>query len=136
MFDPSPRPSARSVMKVMGMLSTAKKRAGRSPNFRIIQPSATSAPMTVTPTRILRRYGDIIKRWCLYSLSPRVASRVADVDHHAVRITPLAVVVAFVLIGPLPSQAAEDDVLSTLRKGHPRLLVLDEDIARLQTQIE
>ena len=55
MFDPSPSPSARSVVKLIGWLGVAKNRAGRSPNFRIIQPSVTSAPRTVTPTRMFLR---------------------------------------------------------------------------------
>jgi hypothetical protein len=47
----------------------------------------------------------------------------------------LAVLVALVLTLPLRLHAEDADVLESLRPGHPRLLVLDDDIARLKRQI-
>src|ERR1041385_7144617 len=53
-----------------------------------------------------------------------------------VRTSFIAAIIAFFLIGLLPARAEDKDVLSTLRKGHPRLLVLDEDLARLKPVLQ
>ena len=47
-----------------------------------------------------------------------------------------AVIIAFFFIGPLPARAEDKDPLATLRKGHPRLLFLDDDVARVKEQIK
>src|SRR3954462_13539433 len=58
----------------------------------------------------------------------------------SMRIVPFLFLL-FAFIGPHVAQAAEQkvapnaDVLASLRKGHPRLLVLDEDIARVKKAI-
>jgi hypothetical protein len=44
----------------------------------------------------------------------------------------LAVLVAGWFVAPA---ARGEDVLSTLRKGHPRLMVLDSDLARVKEAI-
>ena len=51
------------------------------------------------------------------------------------KIFTLAVAVVFLLAGS-SAKAADEDVLAKLRPGHPRLLVLDDDIARLKRQIK
>src|SRR6266550_2384846 len=89
MFDPSPSPSPRSEMNETGMVGVAKIRAGRSPNFRIIHPRKTSARMTVTPTRMFLRYGDIAPEprlvvGRLYSQFGGVARVVTASDHGCV----------------------------------------------------
>ena len=81
----------------------------------------------------------------LYSLARCVASRRAGRDHHDVRsfFTLAIVVVLVMLIAASRAKAAEPEpkapepgVLASLRPGHPRLLVLDDDIARLKRQIK
>ena len=48
----------------------------------------------------------------------------------------IAATIAFFLIGPLPARAEDKDPLATLRKGHPRLLWLDDDLARTKQFIQ
>ena len=54
------------------------------------------------------------------------------------RTFSVAVATLTLLIGPLTLRGAEaaPDVLASLRKGHPRLLVLDEDLAQVKKAIE
>src|SRR2546423_6782947 len=123
MFDPSPSPSARSVRKLTGMLGVANRRAGRSPNFKIIHPSVISAPSTVMPTRRFLRYGDI-KRDCLYSLTGHVAREAVVADHRRVRVI---LFMAILLLTASPLRPADEDILRTLRSRHPPPLVLDDE---------
>src|SRR5688572_17061864 len=83
------------------------------------------------------RAGGFPRAWpSLYSLARHVASRRTGRDHDPVRSFFILIVVALILFGPTRVHANDADVLATLRPGHPRLLVLDDDIARLKQQIK
>lgn len=54
-------------------------------------------------------------------------------DHSYVRYTFSSLFVALLLIGPTAARAEAKDPLATLKQGHPRLLWLDADVARVKT---
>jgi len=54
----------------------------------------------------------------------------------AQRVAFFAAIVAFFLIGQAVARAEDKDPLATLRKGHPRLLWLYDDVARTKKLIE
>jgi hypothetical protein len=70
---------------------------------------------------------------CLYSLAYVVASEGRCREYARVRTLITIVLIAF--IGPVAA-GAEENLLHNLRKDHPRLLVLDDDLAAVRKHIE
>src|SRR5690242_554257 len=112
--------------------------AGLSPNLRIIHPSASSPPSTVTPTRRFFRYDDIVVATvalCRDGMRTRVRIQGMSMTRSFV-LGPLSFVLGAAVLCSTVSADSAPDILRSLRPSHPRLNVLDDDLPAIRQTIQ